>query len=91
MPLIGFDEKLKRREEIVRLIKKLEQEQSQIEQGIKLYMKENELAFNDRYRVTWANVDTARLDTKRIRQERPEVYRDFVQTTCSRRFTVKAA
>ena len=70
---------------------KLEQEQKQIEQEIKLYMKDNESAFNERYRITWTNVDTARLDTKRVKEEKPEVYRQFMQTTSSRRFTVKAA
>ena len=61
-------------EEIVRLVKKLEQEQKQIEQEIKLYMKDNETAFSDRYRISWTNVDTSRLDTKRIREECPKVY-----------------
>lgn len=91
IPLIGFDGKLERWEEITGLIKKLEQEQNQIEQEIKLYMKDNETAFNDRYRITWASVNTARLDTKRIKAEKPEVYRDFTNVTSSRRFTVKAA
>ncbi|WP_367569501.1 YqaJ viral recombinase family protein [Lacrimispora sp.] len=91
IPLIGFDEKLGRREEIIGLMKKLEQEQKQIEQEIKLYMKENETAFNEKYRITWTNVDTARLDTKRIKTERPEIYNDFVNVTNSRRFLVKAA
>ena len=91
IPLIGFDRKLERREEITGLIKKLEQEQNQIDQEIKLYMKDNEIAFNDRYRITWASVNTARLDTKRIKAEKPEVYRDFTNVTSSRRFTVKAA
>lgn len=91
IPLVGFDKKLDRREEIICLTKRLEQEQKLIEQEIKLYMKENEIAFNDRYRITWANVDTARLDTKRIKAELPEVYRDFVNVSNTRRFTVKAA
>lgn len=43
----------------------LEREQKQIEQEIQFYMEENEVAFNDRYRVTWTNVDTLRLDVKR--------------------------
>lgn len=39
IPLVGFDEKLKRRVELEKLIKKLEGEQKQIDQEIKLYMK----------------------------------------------------
>ena len=91
IPLVGFDEKLERREELLEMIGSLEKEQRQIEQEIKCFMKDNERAFNDRYSVTWSNVESVRLDTKRIREERPEMYRDFSKVTSSRKFTVKAA
>lgn len=89
--LVGFDEKLARREEILLKIAELEKEQRRIEQEVKLYMKDNERAFSGKYRVSWGNVETARLDAKRIRQEMPEVYRDYAKTSTSRRFQVKAA
>lgn len=91
IPLIGFDEKLDRRMELVRLISRLEREQAQIDQEIKLYLKENETACSEKYRVSWVNVDTTRLDAKRIREEQPELYREFSHTSSSRRFQVKAA
>lgn len=91
IPLIGFDEKLDRRMEIGRLISKLEREQTQIDQEIKLYLKENETACSERYRVSWVNVETARLDAKRIKAEQPELYRKFSHVASSRRFQVKAA
>lgn len=91
VPLIGFDEKLKRRAELKELIDKLEREQNQIDQEIKLYMKENEIAVSDHYRVTWANVESSRVDTKRLKAERPEIYQDYLNAGVSRRFTVKAA
>ena len=89
--LKGFDKKLERREELVRQIKELEREQNQIEQEIKLYMKDCETAFSEAYRITWKSVKTVRLDNARIKEERPEIYRDFSNVTMSRRFTVKAA
>ena len=89
--LVGFDEKLARREEILLQIAELEKEQRRIEQEVKLYMKDNERAFSRKYRVSWGNVETARLDAKRIRQEMPEVYRDYAKTSTSRRFQIKAA
>lgn len=91
VPLIGFDEKLKRRAELKELIDKLEREQNQIDQEIKLYMKENEIAVSDHYRVTWANVESSRVDTKRLKTERPDIYQDYLNIGASRRFTVKAA
>ena len=91
IPLIGFDEKLNRRSELLGQIKELEQEQKQIEQEVKLFMQDNEIAASENYRVTWANVDTTRLDTKRIKADEPEIYRNFVKVTSSRRLTIKAA
>lgn len=89
--LVGFDEKLERRTEILEMISQLQTEQKQIEQEIKLYMKGNESAVNEHYRISWNSVDTTRLDAKRLKQERPEIYADYAKTTSSRRFTVKAA
>ncbi|MDD3416095.1 MAG: YqaJ viral recombinase family protein [Lachnospiraceae bacterium] len=89
--LVGFDEKLGRREEILLQIAKLQKEQSQIEQEVKLYIQDNEMATSDGYRVSWSNVETARLDTKRIKQEKPEIYQDYAKISTSRRFQVKAA
>ena len=86
-----LNEQLKRREEIILLAKKLTQEQNQIEQQLKLYMGEYEMAFNEHYRVSWSNVDTVRIDSMRLKEERPDLYRDFAKCSQSRRFTVKAA
>lgn len=91
IPLVGFDEKLKRRVELEKLIKKLEGEQKQIDQEIKLYMKASETAVSDCFRVSWSGVETGRLDTKRLKAERPDIYQEFLNISTSRRFTVKAA
>ncbi len=89
--LVGFDEKLRRREEILGFISALQEEQKQIEQEVKLFMGDNESASSERYRVSWGNVDSTRLDTKRIKAERPEIYSDYAKVSHSRRFEVKAA
>lgn len=89
--LVGFDEKLDRRNQILNQIAALQQEQNRIEQEVKLYMADHELANSEKYRVSWSNVDTSRLDTKRIRKERPDIYRDYSAVSTSRRFQIKAA
>lgn len=89
--LNGFDEKLNRRAEILEEIDRLQKEQSCIEQEVKLYMQDNEFASSDRYRVSWSNVESTRLDTQRIKLEKPEIYQDYAKQTVSRRFQVKAA
>ena len=89
--LVGFDEKLRRREEILGFISELQAEQKQIEQEVKLFMQDNELASSDSFRVSWKNIDSTKLDTKRIKEERPELYDDYGKVSHSRRFEVKAA
>lgn len=89
--LNGFDDKLNRRVEIMEQIEKLQQEQNSIEQEVKLYMQDNEFAVSENYRVSWSSVETTRLDTKRIREEQPEIYRDYAKQSVTRRFQIKAA
>lgn len=90
IPLVGFDNKLRRRQELMRLIDKLDVEKSQIEQEVKLFMKENELAASERFRVSWSEVCRKQLDSGRLKTENPMVYEDYLKVTSSRRFYVKA-
>ncbi len=89
--LVGFDEKLRRREEILGFMAGLEEEKKQIEQEVKLFMQDNELASSGAFRVSWKNIDAMNLDTKRIKEERPELYADYGKVSHYRRFEVKAA
>lgn len=91
IPLQGFDEKLKRREELVALMDKMESEKRQIEQELKMYMGDAEKAENQLFRVTWSAVISNRLDTKALQEQEPEIYQKYLKQTNSRRFTVKAA
>lgn len=91
VPLSGFDEKLKRRQELMEIISRMDTEKKQIEQELKLYMGEAELAENDSYLVSWKAFHTNKLDVERLKKERPEVYEEFKKETIARRFTVKAA
>lgn len=91
IPLIGFDEKLMRRQEIEELIKKLQAESSQIEQEIKLYMQDAETALSDHFKVRWSSVVSSRIDSRKMKAEQPEVYQQFLSINRSRRFKVDAA
>lgn len=91
IPLQGFDDKLKRREELVTLMDKMESEKRQIEQELKMYMGDAEKAENQLFRVSWKIVSSNRLDTKSLQENEPEVYQKYLKQTKSRRFTVKAA
>lgn len=89
--LTGFDEKLRRRQELVEVMERMETEKKQIEQEVKLYMGNAEVAENERYRVSWKSVSSNRLDEKRLKEEMPEVYDQYKKSTVSRRFSIKAA
>lgn len=89
--LVGFDDKLKRREEILRCVAELQEEQKRIEQEVKLFMKDNESADSENFHVSWKNVYSTKLDTRRIKTEMPELYADYGKASHVRRFEVKAA
>ena len=89
--LIGFDDKLNRRENILHQISKLQEEQKKIEQEIKLYMRDNEYAYSNDFNISWCNVDSVRLDTKRIKAEEPGIYSKYVKSSHCRRFEIKEA
>jgi len=42
-----------------------------------------------KHTVSWKSVSSDRLDTKALKEEQPEIYKKYVKTTTSRRFTVK--
>lgn len=91
IPLKGFDERLKRREELKGNIERMETEKKKIEQELKIYMGEAERAENESYRVSWKSVSSSRLDEPRLKEEQPEVYAKYQKTIQSRRLMVKAA
>lgn len=70
---------------------RLKQEQERIDQEIKLFMKENERAFSEKYRVSWGNVNSMRLDTQLLKKEKPEIYHAYTKESAARKFVVKAA
>lgn len=91
IPLTGFNEKIKRRQELSEIIGKMDTEKRQIEQELKLYLGEAEIGENEQYRVSWKAVHSNRLDEKRLKEEEPEIYEKYKKSVLSRRFTVKAA
>lgn len=89
--LVGFDEKLLQREKLAAQIKELSAEQKKIEQEIKLFMRDSESAASEKYKVFWSNVNSMRLDTKKLKDEHPEIYAKYARPSASRRFEVRAA
>ena len=91
IPLDGFNEKLKRRQELKEDIEKLDAEKKKIEQELKIYLGEAEQAENESYRVSWKPVSSSRIDEPRLKEEQPEIYAKYQKIIHSRRLSVKAA
>ena len=89
--LEGFDDSLVRREQILNQIEELKTEQNKIEQDIKLFMKDNELAINENYKISWSTVESSRLDSKKLKEEMPDIYDKFSKTSTTRRFQIRVA
>lgn len=84
---------LKRREELVSLISRLETEKISIEQEVKKYLGEEEAteAENENFFVRWKSIETSRIDVDKLKKEAPEVYERFKKTVFSKRLTIKSA
>lgn len=88
-----LDRQLRRREELVQLMEKLETEKNMIEQEVKKYLGTSEAteAENEHFLVRWRNVESARVDVERLRKEAPDIYERCKKTISSKRLTIRAA
>ena len=77
--------------EIDKLMNKLKAEKLQIEQEVKVFMKEAEFAEDENFIVSWKQSISNRLDTNRLKEEMPDIYKRFCKQITSRRFIVKHA
>ena len=91
--MTGMDEQITRRNELAALIKKMQAEQKTIEQELKIYLgnAEAQTGLSDRYRVTWTEYETRRIDTERLKKEQPEIYEDYSRVQKTSRLNIQAA
>lgn len=87
--LLGVDLDLKRRDELVNLIEKMEKEKASIDQKIQLQLEDAAYGTTAGYKVSWITSESKRLDTKRLKEEKPDIYNDYAKVSSSRRFLVK--
>ena len=52
-------------------------------------MEDAEKADSDHYSVSWKSVSSNRVDSKKLKSDYPDVYKECVKASESRRFTVK--
>lgn len=86
--LHGYNGLLSRREELVGLIEKMENEKNTIDQKIKMEMQDASKALTEKYQVSCSSYSSSRLDSKKLKAEKPEIYEAYVNKSSMRRFTV---
>ena len=79
-----FEEKAAYLQELKGHIKDMQDEQKEIETFIKDIIKDNLGIKTQRYVITWKSQNKVSLDTKRIKEERPEVYEKYAVTSSYR-------
>lgn len=85
--LVGRIQKLKKE------IKDLEDARRYEENILKKFMVDGQYQAltSDSYRVTFKPTQTTRLDTKRLKADHPDIYKEYAKTTAYSRFMIKEA
>ena len=89
--LSGYKEILDRRADLDKLIKKMEKEKKEIDQKIKMEMQDATVALEAGYKISWSNFEQNKLDTKKLKEEKPDIYKEYCKSSTNRRFTVSHA
>ena len=82
------EEKLSRYDEVCSCIKKLDVEKKLLEQGFQKEMGEYEIAFVGDRKISWKKQSRSSVDTKKLREDYPEIVEGYVKTTNTRVFKV---
>ncbi|WP_195252000.1 Mor transcription activator family protein [Romboutsia sp. 1001713B170207_170306_H8] len=82
-------ESICRYDEIVADISRLKLEKDKIEHTLMGVMKESETAFVKERKVTWKKSSRSSFDSKRLREEDPELYERYCRVVSSRLFKIK--
>ena len=88
---LGFEykDKLKKYFELKEQKEALEYQIKEIENQVKNDLKDAELGIVPGYSISWKNISSNRLDSKKLKSEYPEVYKEVSKEIKSRRFLIK--
>ena len=75
--LSGYKEILDRRADLDKLIKTMEKEKKEIDQKIKMEMQDATVALEAGYKISWSNFEQNKLDTKKLKEEKPDIYKEY--------------
>lgn len=83
-------------EQLIEAIESLKNEKKQIEEQLKAYENQLKMTLEDasvgltqRFKVTYKTITQNRIDSKRLKEEHPEIYEKYLKPSISRRLTIK--
>lgn len=85
----NFKEKVDNLLEVKTNIKQLETLKKEIENQLKKELEDAETGFVKNYRVDWKPVVQNRIDSKRLKKEKPNLYQSYVKPTTYRKLNIK--
>lgn len=86
---IDYEKDIAYRDDLKRNIKELQKEERLIENKLKVALGTSEVGISGKYRIKWTPITTGRVDSQRLKEEKPEVYQAFLKETQSRRLNIK--
>ena len=90
MDNLQLDEKLAQLRRCRRGMDTLKQEAEAIEAQVKAELERRgvDQVETDHYKVSWKTVSSTRLDSRALKEERPEIYARYAVSAVTKRFTV---
>jgi hypothetical protein len=67
----------------------LDERAKTLENEIKNELKDAEIGFVQNYQVTWKQFESTRVDTKKLKEQFPQVYEQVIKPSSYRRFNIK--
>jgi putative phage-type endonuclease len=84
-----FKNKIEQYHSIKGTIKEMETQAKEIENQIKHEMKDAELGFVQNFRTEWKPVTSNRVDSKKLKENFPDIYQQVVKASSYRKFKIK--
>lgn len=85
-----FEDKVAYLQEVKAHIKSLQDEQKELETGIKDIIKDNLGIKTPKYVVTWKSQESTKFDSKSFKEAHEDLYKEFTQTSSFRVMRIKA-
>lgn len=80
---------IEKREELKGEKKELDTQISECENKLKDLLKENEVGICGNKKVTWKTYSRTSIDSKKLKSEKPELFKEYSKTSSYRKFDVK--